>query len=377
MLSRRRLLLGGAGLFGAGLISGEADNGVLARMSGMNHAAAAELSRPDHMIRASSNENPYGPSRVALQAIAEGLDHANTYRGMTGEMLTLMSRLQDVPEDHIAIGSGSGEILNVGGLLSGISGGSVVCPDPTFGQLLRYAERMGAEVVRVPVDENLRTDLDAMHEAIRPDTKMVYLCNPNNPIPNIIERDRLRDFILSVSRERLVFVDEAYHEFVNDPAYESMMSLVREGHRNIIVSRTASKIHGLAGMRIGFGFAHPELAREIRDKITGQLNILGMHAAYASYQDRDFQEYTLRKNRESLHIMNRMCEEIGARYVPSQANFTFIRTGRDIDEISARMQEAGVLIGRPFPPFRDWARISMQTPEEMAYVARVFRQVVG
>ncbi|MEX1197154.1 MAG: histidinol-phosphate transaminase [Pseudohongiellaceae bacterium] len=377
MLSRRKLLLGGAGLLGAGLV-GELTGPAGQRTSGlMRRAHAAEAMRPDQIIRASSNENPYGPSRLALKAIADGLEDANKYGGITDEMLSLMARLGDIPEDHIAIGSGSGELLRVGGLLGSLEGGSVVCPDPTFGGLIRYVEAMGSELIRVPVDAELKTDLDAMYAAIRPDTKMVYLCNPNNPIPNIIGKDALHDFVLEVSRERLVFVDEAYHEFVDDPDYESMLSLIREGHNNIIVSRTASKIHGLAGLRVGFAYAHPELITEINNKMTGQLNILGMHAAYASYQDADFQEYTLRKNRESLAIINDMCDEIGARYVPSRANFTFIETGHDIAEVSERMLEAGIMIGRPFPPYRDWARISMQTPEEMRYVAQVYRSLYG
>lgn len=377
MLSRRKLLLGGAGLLGAGLAGELTGRGGSSPFGLVPRAGAATLTRPDHIIRASSNENPYGPSRLALKAIAEGLDDANKYGGITGEMLSLMARLESIPEDHIAIGSGSGELLRVGGLLGSLDGGSVVCPDPTFGGLTRYVEAMGTELIRVPVDGELRTDLDAMYAAIRPDTKMIYLCNPNNPIPNIIAREALRDFVEEVSRERLVFVDEAYHEFVDDPDYESMLPLIRDGHNNIIVSRTASKIHGLAGLRVGFAYAHPDLITEINNKMTGQLNILGMHAAYASYQDRDFQAYTLEKNRESLAIMNAMCEEIGARYVPSRANFTFIETGHDIAEVSERMLEAGVMIGRPFPPYRDWARISMQTPGEMRYVAQVYKSLYG
>ncbi|MGM0631690.1 MAG: pyridoxal phosphate-dependent aminotransferase [Pseudomonadota bacterium] len=373
MLNRRQLLLGSAGLLGAGLTAQWSSGvpGLVAR------ARAADMPRPDHLIRASSNENPYGPSRRALQAIAAGLDDANKYGGITDEMIALMARLENLPEDHITVGSGSGELLSVGGLLGSIDGGSVVCPDPTFEGLTRYVGNMGSELIRVPVDDNLRTDLNAMYDAIRPDTSMVYVCNPNNPIPNTIGRDALRDFVLSVSRDRLVFVDEAYHEFVHDPDYESMLPLIREGHNNIIVSRTASKIHGLAGLRVGFGFAHPDLITELNHKMTGQLNILGMHAAHVSYQDQDFQDYTLEKNRESLAIMNGMCDEIGARYVPSQANFTFIETGHDIDEVRQRMREAGILIGRPFPPFRNWARISMQTPEEMRYVAQVYRSLYG
>jgi histidinol-phosphate aminotransferase len=229
----------------------------------------------------------------------------------------------------------------------------------------------------VPVDANLDTDLAAIKRAIRPDTKMVYLCNPNNPIPNLINKVALRDFVLEVSRERLVFVDEAYHEFVDDPGYESLMYLVREGHKNIIISRTASKIHGLAALRIGFAFAHPDHIADINNKMTGQLNIVGMRAAYASYQDKEFQRYTLQQNRKALDIVNAMCDDMGLRYVKSHANFTFIHTGRDIADVSAAMSDAGILIGRPFPPYRDWARVSMAKPEEMEYFVQVYKRLYG
>ena len=150
-------------------------------------------------------------------------------------------------------GTGSGEILKTGGLIASWEKGSVVCVDPTYQDLVRYASRAGTEIIRVPVDENLACDLEAVAAAIRPDTKMVYLVNPNNPIPNIINKDALRDFVLEVSKDRLVFVDEAYYEFVENPEYGSMIDLIAEGHRNIIVARTASKIHGLAGLAVGFG----------------------------------------------------------------------------------------------------------------------------
>ena len=370
-ISRRNLLMGGAAVFGAGMLQGVPGAPAIRWMN----SAMADLPKPDYLIRASSNENPYGPSRVALQAIAEALRDANKYTGITNELISVLAEIEQVPEESIAVGSGSGEILKVGGLMASLEPGSVVCPDPTFAGLIRYADNMGTELIRVPVNDALETDLDAMYRAIRPDTNMVYLCNPNNPIPNLIEKNALRDFVLEVSRDRLVFIDEAYHEFVDDPAYDSMMDLIRDGHRNIIISRTASKIHGIAALRVGFAYAHPDHIEDINNKMTGQLNIVGMKAAYASYQDAEFQRYSLQQNRKSLDIMEAMCDEIGARYVKSHANFIFIETGREVAQVSAAMREANVLIGRPFPPFNDWARISMAKPEEMRYVAEVYKRL--
>ena len=256
--------------------------------------------------------------------------------------------------------------------------GSIVAADPTYQDLLNNAEKHGAEIIRVPVDGNLTFDLDAMAAAVRNDTDMIYLVNPNNPIPTVMNKDAMRNFVLEMSEERLVFVDEAYHEFVDNPDYESMLGLVAAGHKNIIVARTASKIHGLAGMRIGFGFAHPELAEEIRSMRTGDTNALAVEAAHASYLDPEFPKFVMRKNKESRAIVENMCEELGLRYVKSNANFTFIQTGMENAKYQEKMLEYGILTGRDFRPYQSsWSRISMSKPEEMEYYVQIHKRLFG
>ena len=361
--------MGGSALFGASLVPG----------SGLvSMAFAEELPRPDYVIRAGTNENPWGPSRVALRAIVDSIKMSSLYGGNRRELTALMASLQNVSTDHVSIGTGSGEILKTAGMLVAMDHGSVVCADPTYHDLIRYAERAGSEIIRVPVDpETLAIDLDAIYGAIRKDTKCVYLPNPNNPIPSIIEKDALRDFCLEVSKDCMVFIDEAYFEFVDSPDYASMMDLVRDGHQNIIVARTASKIHGLAGLRIGFGFAHPDLTARINNAKTGNLNQLGVNAAIASYQDQEFQDFTIRKNRESLDIMESTLDELGTRYVKSYANFMFMQTGRDIEEVRQMFLKENIIVARPFPPMTDWVRISMAKPDEMRYIAQTYRKLFG
>jgi len=367
-LTRRQLLLGGGALLGAGAMPGL-----------IGSAAGADLPRPGHVIRAGTNENPWGPSRVALRAILNGVDYSNQYGGggVREPFARLMSELNDVPVDHLTIGTGSGEILKMGGMLASMESGSVVCADPTYQDLVRYAGRAGAEIIRVPVDEHLHIDLEAMASAIRRDTRLVYLVNPNNPIPAIIEKNALRDFVVEISKDRMVFVDEAYFEFVEDPDYGTMLDLIREGRKNIIVTRTASKIHGLAGLRVGFGHAHPDLISEINNRKTGQMNVLGLVAAYASYQDREFQDFTLRMNKESLAIVEGMFDELGLRYVKSNANFCFFENNRDVREYNSVMLQHGIMSGRPFPPMTMWSRVSMAKPDEMRYFVQTYRNLYG
>ena len=364
-VSRRRLLQSGGAFLAAGMLPTVAPE-----------ALAEEIARPSQLIRAGTNENPYGPSRVALQAINNAIKLSNKYGGSReDELVEFVASLNGVHVDQVALGTGSGEILKTGGLIASWERGSVVCADPTYHGLVRYAGRVGSEIIRVPVKHDMHCDLDAMASAIRPDTVMVYLVNPNNPTPTLMRYDELRDFVLEVSRERMVFIDEAYFEYIENPGYGTMIDLVADGHKNIIVSRTASKIHGLAGLRVGFGFAHPEHIQQINELKTGDHNHLGIEAAYASYQDTEFQDFTRRKNKESMAIVEAMFEELGVRYVTSETNFTFFQTGIPVEELNAELLAHGIMSGRPFPPFTRWSRISMQTPEEMRYYVQTFKKL--
>ena len=374
-LTRRQVLLGGTAIAAASLITGIPKTPLTPRMKFMRDSLAMDIPRPDYMVRLSSNENPYGPSRVALKAIHDNMHLANRYqfRDLSPLMQTV-AEMNGVTPDHVVVGTGSGEILSTVGMLTGMRGGSVVCADPTFQSLLLYADMAGVEIIRVPVNEGLDANLDGMRAALRDDTSLVYLVNPNNPIPNVIEGRSMREFVLEMAEDHLVFVDEAYHEYVEDPSYESMIGLIAEGHNNIIVSRTASKIYGLAGLRVGFGYAHPDLIQEMRWRKTGQNTILGIAAAHASYLDDEFPKFSIRKNQESKAIVAKMCDELGLRYVKSNTNFTFIQTGMDNETLQSQMGEYGILTGRNFPPFNnEWSRISMSKPEEMEYFVQVYK----
>jgi histidinol-phosphate aminotransferase len=375
-LTRRQILLGGTAIAAAGLIPAIPRTPLTPSMKLMQSALAADIPRPDYMIRLSANENPYGPSRVALKAISANLHLANRYSGDPRELIQVVAGINSVSPDNVVVGTGSSEILNVAGMLASANKGSVVCADPTYQSLLQYAENSGAEIIRVPVNESLNADLDAMRGAVRNDTDLIYLVNPNNPIPSVLDKNAMRNFVLEMSKDRLVFIDEAYHEYVDNPDYESMIGLIAAGHKNIIVSRTASKIHGLAGMRIGFGFAHPDLAARMDRIKTGQTNVLAIEAALASYIDPEFPDFALRKNKESRKIVEDMCEELGLRYIKSNANFTFIRTGMENSVVQEKLREYGILTGRDFPPYHtSWTRVSMSKPEEMKYFVQVYKQL--
>ena len=369
MLNRRRLLTGAATLTGAALLQGASFNLV--------SSALGNIAAPAAPIRMSSNENPYGPSPKAIAAMEAAFKYGNLYGGIEKDIIALQASIEKVPAECITISCGSGEILSAAGLYAASEKGSVVAAYPTYASLISTAKEMGAEIINVPVDADMHVDLKAMYAAIRPDTRMVYLCNPNNPLPTIIEKKALEDFVRTVSKDRIVFIDEAYYEYVDNPDFSSMMHLVAEGLNNVIVARTASKIHGIAGLRVGFGFAHPDMIAKLEMLKTGSLNILAQHAALVSYGDREFQDFSRAKNKESLAIVEGMYKERGLRYVKSNANFSFFETGIEIAEFRKVMQENGILIGRPFQPFTKWARVSMAKPEEMQYFVQTYKKLYG
>jgi histidinol-phosphate aminotransferase len=372
VLSRRRLLFGGTTLAGAALLGG-LSGGSLRLIS----PAMGQLAAPASPIRMSSNENPYGPSLKAVEAMQSAFNQSNLYGGIEGNIIELLARIEGVSTDNITMSAGSGELLQACGVLASLQPGSIVAPYPTFTQLVRAAEQLGTEIINVPVGEDMHIDLAAMYAAIRPDTRMVYLCNPNNPLPTIMEKTALEEFVRTVAKDRLVFIDEAYYEYVDHPDFSSMMHLITEGVNNVIIARTASKIHGFAGIRVGFGYAHPDLITKINQVKTGSISILSQHAAYVAYQDMEFQDLSRAKNKESLALVEGMCDELGLRYVKSHANFAFFETGINSDVFRETMREHNILVGRTFQPFTTWARVSMAKPEEMAYFVQTYKKLYG
>ena len=225
-LTRRQILLGGGAIVGAGLAPVIPATTGSSALSLISTALGADMPKPDQLIRLSANENAYGPSRVALQAIAENIHLTNRYAADPTNLIHLVANINNISADHVMTGTGSSEILNVAGMLLGLRQGSVVCADPTYQSLLRYAANAGVEIIRIPVSEGLNADLEGMRKAVRSDTNMMYIVNPNNPIPSVIEKNAMKEFVLEQAADRLVFVDEAYHEYVDNPDYESMIGLI-------------------------------------------------------------------------------------------------------------------------------------------------------
>ena len=369
-MTRREWINRSATVFGGSLL------GAVAGVQSLNAASTATLL--DKPVRMMFNENPYGPSQIARRAMRKAFEESNLYsmRGAKEEFKELMAKLNGVTPDHIAVGFGSGEILKKAALMNGIDKGELLSPSLTFETINRYAKTMKSNVNRIPMNKNIDIDLNRMNENVNNKTKMVYLCNPNNPTGSLMNTDELESFCSQVSKKSIVFVDEAYHEYVTDSKYRSMINLVKSG-KNVIISRTASKVHGLAGLRVGFAITTPQIAKRLESYLTDSLNIIGLRAAIASYKDKRFQNFSIDMNNKAKKVVAEYLDTKGIQYLDSQTNFMFIKTDIEISDFQPAMEKHGVLVGRPFPPFTNWCRLSMAKPEEMQKFNEGFGKVLG
>ena len=344
-------------------------------------AIAQEIStRPllaDSPIKLNANENPFSPSKHMQKILTDNFDDICRYPfRVLSELVEKIAEKEGVSKDHIVVTGGSTEGLKASGLLFGMNGGEIIAADPTFQSLMRYAENFGAYVHRVPVKENMDHDLEAMSRRVTSKTRLIFICNPNNPTGTILNKDALRDFIISHDQKAVIFSDEAYYDFITEPDYPSMVELVKEG-RNVIVSKTFSKVYGLAGLRVGYLIARPDLAKRLKSAVMANTNILAIAAAQGALGDEDFYKFSIAKNTEAKeHIYNTL-DELNLEYIRSHTNFVFFKTGMPITDVMQAMKEENVLVGRPFPPLLDWCRISTGTMDEMELFSKALKKVMG
>ena len=320
-------------------------------------------------VRLASNENPYGMSPKAKEAVMGAwAEHAWYQLPVRETLRQTFAHSVGVPADHVLVTQGSSEVLAICTLAYAREGGDIVAPYPTFEDVPRIGGHIQANVHRVPLDDHFDHDLYQMDQKISSNTRLVFVCNPNNPTGTLGDDKALRDFVSNAAKRAPVLVDEAYFEFVDVPGHKSMTDKVLAGE-NIIISRTASKIHGLAGMRIGFAIARPDIIKRIAGYTTGAPNALGMEAANVAIADTEYQAFVQQKNGEGRAIMTEALKKLGRKTTASQTNFVFFHAGRPVEQMQKYFLDNGFMIGRAFPPYNDWCRVSIGTPDEMKRIA--------
>jgi histidinol-phosphate aminotransferase len=311
------------------------------------------------------NENPYGPSPAARAVLSGTIPHACRYPDEEINQLTdVLAKEEGLSPDHIVIGTGSGELLCALGFLNGRNGGEIIAAEPTYAELTDYARRAGASLKFVAVDKNLNHDLAAMRAAVTAQTRAVYVCNPNNPTGTAVTAGAIRAFVESMPESVTTIVDEAYLDFVDGIDVRTVTDLVSSGKR-VVVLRTFSKIHGMAGVRCGYGIARPDIAAEIAATRMSSPNIFAMHAARASLADRAFLTDTRRRILASRARIITELSRMGLSYAQPQGNFVFFDTGAALAQFSDFMKARNILVGRRFPPYDNWCRITIGTEPEV------------
>lgn len=355
-LSRRDLLTASALMLMRPL------NSISAPLSG-RLAAASLAGGTEPLVLLCWNENPYGPSPAARAAIAQSIAEGCRYPDDENpRLVSLLAQKEGFGPDHIVTGTGSGELLRALGMLAAREHGEIVAAEPTYAELTDYARYSGATLKWVPVDKQLRHDLSAMHAAVSAKTRAVYLCNPNNPTGTMIDSATIAAFVAALPDHVTTIIDEAYLEFVEGAV--SSASLVT-GPKRVVVLRTFSKLHGMAGVRYGYGIARPDLIEEMSAVCMTTPNIFAVRGAYASLGDTEF---LTNCRRRILATRARLTAELARRHFPyaePHGNFVFFDTGMPIKQFTEFMRQRNIAVARRFPPYDNWCRVTIGTDPQI------------
>jgi histidinol-phosphate aminotransferase len=347
-------------------------------------AAAAAPKTPQEVprlapgpVRLDSNENPYGPPRVALEAMdrcrARGARYPDS---LEDELTAVLAKLHLVEPDQIVLGCGSGEILKMADEAFLTPAEKVVVAEPTFEAVSAFADVVRAEQKKIPLDRKYQHDLDAMAAACDTRTGVVYLCNPNNPTGTVLSAGMVGVFLRQVPKDTVVLVDEAYHHFVEDPDYGSADRWLSE-YPNLVVVRTFSKIYGLAGMRLGYGISSKaRIAAMARRKCWSNTNTAVLEAALAVLKEPGL---VTEQRRMITDTRRWLCDELakdGRISIPSQTNFVMIRVGTDVAPVIKAFRERDIWTGRRFASMPDWLRITIGTRAETTAFLKALRAIV-
>lgn len=317
-------------------------------------------------VRLSSNENPLGMPQTARVAAAAALAEAHRYPGGKAALAAAVANKHGVKPENIVLGDGSTEVLQMVVQAMGTPTSTVVVGDPTFEHVAAYAEPLSMNVVRVPLTPEHTLDLAAMRRAANAAHAGViaYICNPNNPTGTIVPTAEVEAWLRDSTEKITFIVDEAYIDYVEDPSFQTLIKWT--ARPNVVVTRTFSKIYGLAGLRVGYGIALNEM-RELLDSFAADSNVNGVAiaAARACIDDEAYMKRSLDSNRAAKKVAMDTLKELAIEVLPSQTNFLMHRIQGDVNDHIKRMADAGIAVGRPFPPMLEWNRVSIGTVREM------------
>lgn len=331
---------------------------------------------PGEAIRLNYNENPYGPSPRALEALATCGQIANRYPDVNRlRVMDVLAQKFGVTPDNIALGCGSTEILRCTDAAFLDSSKNVVAAEPTFEAVLEYSQVLHAQPVKIALTADHCHDLSKMAAACTSKTGIVYICNPNNPTGTIVTRDEMAAFVQAVPPTTLILVDEAYYDFVEDPRYVSATEFISK-YPNVIVARTFSKVYGMAGMRLGYALGAKEPIALISNQLTQDNgNAAVLAAALASLSDRDYVVTCRARLNDTRYWLCAELAKDSRPFIPSHGNFVMIDMHSDTQPFIDQLRARHIVVGRRFASMPNFLRVTVGTQQETEAFMAALREI--
>jgi histidinol-phosphate aminotransferase len=332
----------------------------------------------DKFAKLANNENPYGPPETVMKAMNDAWRYANRYQYPDGGIVEAIAEHHGVKPENILLGCGSSEILKIVDDAFLPEHKFVIGVDPTYETVYRYATNSKAKAITLPLTNTFDVDMKAIIRATKlnaRDVGFVYICNPNNPTGRIVSKQDIKLLLDSIPQDIPVFIDEAYHHFVDDPNYEPSIKYVIEG-RKVIVARTFSKIAALAGMRLGYAVAPEEIIGMLRPLVVSyNTNAVVKYGGVAALKDTAYQAKMKQLNKQLRDKTTNELKTMGYQVIPSQSNFFMVNVKKDVTQVGDEFQKRGILVGRKFPPMNEWLRVSVGTEDEMDRFMKAFKEI--
>ena len=336
------------------------------------------------LIRILSNENPVGPGQRVLDALVGKFPEGHRYpfnaRQSDGSLIAAIATKFHAKAENVALGAGSGELLTNAVRAFTSSTRAFVTPWPSFEDPRETAKKIGSPVKEVPLDDKLRVDVARVVEASK-GAGLVFFCNPNNPTATVHGKTTMTDMVKQIraaSPDTVILIDEAYHDYVTDPSYQSAVDIALATPK-VFVTRTFSKAYGMAGLRAGYAVGHPATIKELeRYRLPYGIGSLVLGGAIVGLGDQSHIDAERKRNTEVKAFTVKAFADMGFTGTDSQANFIFMNLKRPAAGFRDACQASGVLVGRDFPPYeKTYCRISIGTMEEMQRAVAVFKRVLS
>ncbi|WP_374443321.1 histidinol-phosphate transaminase [Epilithonimonas sp.] len=324
-----------------------------------------DLIKENSTIRLCFNENPFGTSPKALEAMQKNLSASSMYDFRFADVLCeKIAGNNQVKKENILVSAGSSYLLELITKYVSIDKGHFIIPNPSFTIFEPIAEFLGMSKSVIPLTEKKKIDLERIKKSIQKDTKLIYICNPNNPTGDLLSRQEIETFIKSVPSQITILVDEAYIEFTNQ---KSLGDLVNQ-HKNLVVTRTFSKLYGFAGARLGYAIGNPEMIvnlKKLQSWSGAEISLVTMAGAISAMDDQEFINKVLDSNQKVKDFTISEFNKRGIKTIPSSANFVYFSLENYKDDYFKKLKDAKILGGKTYEESGKWTRISLGTMEEM------------